>query len=71
MEYRVFGDADTAVLFTPGWISAVAGREEVLASRTVCDLSAGSGLSFENPGAHRLNVLSEGTTIYRVTSNGR
>jgi len=52
-------------------ISAVAGPGEVLASRTVCDLSAGSGIRFENLGAHLLEGLAEETTIYRVSVNGR
>jgi hypothetical protein len=43
-----------------------AGSGEVLASRTVRDLSAGSGLVFENLGPHQLKGLPEQIEIYRV-----
>jgi class 3 adenylate cyclase len=48
-------------------IGAMAGPAEVLTSRTVRDLSAGSGLRFESLGAHRLKGLPEDTEIFRVT----
>jgi class 3 adenylate cyclase len=48
-------------------IGATAGPGEVLASRTVRDLSAGSGLIFEDLGAHQLKGLPEATNIFRVT----
>lgn len=48
-------------------IGAMAGAGEVLASRTVRDLSAGSGLLFESLGAHRLKGLPEDTEVFRVT----
>jgi class 3 adenylate cyclase/pimeloyl-ACP methyl ester carboxylesterase len=47
-------------------IGAMAGPGEVLTSRTVRDLSAGSGLRFESLGAHRLKGLPEDTEIFRV-----
>ena len=43
------------------------GPDEVLASRTVRDLSAGSGLRFESLGAQRLKGLAEETEVYRVS----
>jgi pimeloyl-ACP methyl ester carboxylesterase len=49
-------------------IGAMAGPDEVLASRTVRDLSAGSGLRFESLGAHRLKGLSEATEIFQVAT---
>ncbi len=49
-------------------IGALAGAGQVLASRTVRDLSAGSGLTFESLGVHRLKGLPEGTEIFRVTT---
>ncbi len=49
-------------------ISATAGAGEVLASRTVRDLSAGSGLHFESLGAHRLKGLPEEMEVFRVTA---
>jgi class 3 adenylate cyclase len=47
-------------------IGGVAGRGEVLTSRTVRDLSAGSGLVFEGLGSHRLKGLPEDTEVFRV-----
>jgi pimeloyl-ACP methyl ester carboxylesterase/class 3 adenylate cyclase len=48
-------------------IGAMAGPGEVLTSRTVRDLSAGSGLRFESLGAHRLKGMPEDTEVFRVT----
>jgi class 3 adenylate cyclase/pimeloyl-ACP methyl ester carboxylesterase len=47
-------------------IGALAGAGEVLASRTVRDLSAGSGLDFESLGPQRLKGLSEEIEVFRV-----
>ncbi len=49
-------------------IEALAGAGEVLASRTVRDLSAGSGLTFESLGPQRLKGLPEDIEVYRVSS---
>ena len=49
-------------------IGALAGAGEVLASRTVRDLSAGSGLTFESLGPQRLKGLPEEVDVYRVTA---
>jgi class 3 adenylate cyclase/pimeloyl-ACP methyl ester carboxylesterase len=49
-------------------IGALAGPGEVLASRTVRDLSAGSGLRFESLGVHQLKGLPEEVDVYRVTT---
>jgi pimeloyl-ACP methyl ester carboxylesterase len=49
-------------------IAALAGPGQVLASRTVRELSAGSGLTFEPLGAHRLKGLPEDIEIFRVAS---
>lgn len=48
-------------------IEALAGTGEVLASRTVRDLSAGSGLTFESLGPQRLKGLPEDLEVFRVT----
>ncbi|CAM4349558.1 2-hydroxymuconate semialdehyde hydrolase [Mycobacterium basiliense] len=48
-------------------IGALAGAGEVFASRTVRDLSVGSGLVFENLGPHRLKGLPEEIDVCRVT----
>ncbi|OBI84206.1 hydrolase [Mycobacterium sp. 1245805.9] len=49
-------------------IGALAGPGEVLASRTVRDLSAGSGLTFESVGPQRLKGLPEEVDVYRLTA---
>ncbi|MGP0079969.1 adenylate/guanylate cyclase domain-containing protein [Mycobacterium sp.] len=49
-------------------IGALAGAGEVLASRTVRDLSAGSGLTFESLGPQHLKGLPEEVDVYRVTT---
>ena len=48
-------------------IGGMAGADEVLASRTVRDLSAGSGLRFESLGSHRLKGFAEDTEVFRVS----
>ncbi|HET7666962.1 MAG TPA: adenylate/guanylate cyclase domain-containing protein [Mycobacterium sp.] len=48
-------------------IGGMAHADEVLASRTVRDLSAGSGLRFESLGAQRLKGLDEETEVFRVS----
>ena len=48
-------------------IGAMAGPDEVLASRTVRDLSAGSGLRFDSLGAQRLKGIPEETEVFRVS----
>jgi class 3 adenylate cyclase/pimeloyl-ACP methyl ester carboxylesterase len=49
-------------------ISAVAGPSDVLASQTVKDLVAGSGLTFEDAGEHELKGVPNGWHLYRVVS---
>jgi class 3 adenylate cyclase/pimeloyl-ACP methyl ester carboxylesterase len=49
-------------------IGALAGAGQVLTSRTVRDLSAGSGLRFESLGAQRLKGLPEEVDVYRVSA---
>jgi class 3 adenylate cyclase/pimeloyl-ACP methyl ester carboxylesterase len=48
-------------------IGALAGPGEVLTSRTVRDLSAGSSLHFESLGSQRLKGLPEDVEVFRVT----
>ena len=48
-------------------IGSLAGPGEILTSRTVRDLSAGSDVVFEHLGARRLRGLPEDTDIYRVS----
>jgi class 3 adenylate cyclase len=49
-------------------IAALAGPSEVLASSTVKDLTAGSGLVFEDAGEHELKGVPDRWRLYRVTS---
>ena len=49
-------------------IGAMADAGEVLASRTVRDLSAGSGLLFESLGLQRLKGLPDDLEVFRVSS---
>lgn len=48
-------------------IETMAKAGEILASRTVRDLSAGSGVRFESLGLHRLKGLPEDTEVFRVS----
>jgi pimeloyl-ACP methyl ester carboxylesterase/class 3 adenylate cyclase len=48
-------------------IGGMAQADEVLASRTVRDLSAGSGLRFESLGQRQLKGFNEETEVFRVT----
>jgi len=49
-------------------LGAMAGADEVLTSRTVRDLSAGSGLRFESLGIRHIKGLNEETEVFRVTT---
>jgi class 3 adenylate cyclase len=49
-------------------VSALAGPSEVLVSRTVTDLVAGSGLEFEERGEHELKGVPGKWAIYAVKS---
>jgi class 3 adenylate cyclase len=49
-------------------IGAMAAANEVFTSRTVRDLSAGSGLHFEGLGLRSLKGFAEHTDIFRVTT---
>jgi len=49
-------------------IAALASADEVLVSRTVKDLVAGSGLSFEDAGEHELKGVPDRWHLYRVVN---
>jgi class 3 adenylate cyclase len=49
-------------------IASIAGPSEVLASRTVNDLTAGSGLNFEDAGEHGLKGVPGRWHLYRVSA---
>ena len=50
-------------------VGALAGPGEVLVSRTVRDLSAGSGLVFEDRGSHQLKGVPDEWQLFRVTNS--
>jgi class 3 adenylate cyclase len=47
-------------------VAALADASQVLVSSTVKDLTAGSGLSFEDAGEHELKGVPERWHLYRV-----
>ncbi len=47
-------------------VGALAGASEILASSTVKDLVAGSGLAFEDAGEHELKGVPDRWHLYRV-----
>ena len=49
-------------------IGAMAGPSEVLVSRTVKDLTAGSGFTFEDAGEHDLKGVPDRWQLYRIAS---
>jgi class 3 adenylate cyclase len=49
-------------------IAALAGGSEVFASRTVRDLSVGSGIEFDSLGRHALKGVAEEWDVYSVAS---
>jgi pimeloyl-ACP methyl ester carboxylesterase/class 3 adenylate cyclase len=49
-------------------VMALAGTSETFVSSTVKDLTAGSGLSFEDAGEHELKGVPDGWHLYRVVS---
>ena len=49
-------------------IAAIAAASEILASRTVKDLVAGSGLRFNDRGRHSLKGLQEAMELYAAQS---
>jgi class 3 adenylate cyclase len=49
-------------------VGAAAGQGEVLVSRTVKDLVAGSGIAFADRGSHQLKGVPEAWQLFAVTS---
>ena len=49
-------------------VAALAGSDEVLVSSTVRDLTAGSGLDFEDAGTHELKGVPEPRRLFRVAT---
>ena len=67
-ELEVVGDDVAGVaVHIASRISAMAGPSEVLVSRTVRDLVAGSGIQFTTRGSHTLKGVPDRWEIYRPT----
>jgi class 3 adenylate cyclase len=49
-------------------IGGLASASEVLASQTVRDLTAGSGIAFDDAGDHELKGVPDRWRLYRVTA---
>jgi class 3 adenylate cyclase len=65
VEYE--GDDITGISVAIGArVGALAGPSEVLVSRTVKDLTAGSGFTFEDAGEHELKGVPDRWQLYRV-----
>jgi pimeloyl-ACP methyl ester carboxylesterase/class 3 adenylate cyclase len=64
----IAGKAGGIAIVIGSRVGAKAGRSEVLASQTVKDLTAGSGLVFEDAGEHDLKGIADRWRLYRVVS---
>jgi class 3 adenylate cyclase len=60
------GDVRGLAVHVAARIMATAGADEVLVSRTVRDLTAGSGLRFEDRGTHELKGLPDAWQLYAL-----
>jgi class 3 adenylate cyclase len=66
-EVELVGDRIQGIAVHVGArVAALAGPSEVLASSTVKDLTAGSGLVFEDAGVHTLKGVPDRWRLYRV-----
>ena len=65
-----FGDNDLTGIgvHVAARVAALAGTSEVWASSTVKDLTAGSGLTYEDAGEHELKGVPDRWHLYRVTA---
>lgn len=69
-EIELVGDDVAGVAVHIGArVAALAGPGEVLVSRTVKDLVAGSGLVFESRGTHELKGLADSWEVFTVAGN--
>jgi class 3 adenylate cyclase len=69
-EVEVQGDEVRGIAVHIGArVAALAGSSEVLVSRTVRDLVAGSGLAFEDAGEHELKGVPDRWHLYRVVGD--
>ncbi len=61
------GDISGIAVYTGARVAALAGAGEVLVSRTVKDLVAGSGLQFEDRGTHNLRGVPDDWQLFAVS----
>jgi class 3 adenylate cyclase len=61
------GDIEGVAVHIASRVAGVAGSNEVLVSRTVKDLVAGSGIHLEDAGTHLLKGVGEEWRLYRAT----
>lgn len=66
IELRDGGDIGGIGVHIGARVSAAAGRREVLCSRTVRDLTAGSEFTFEDRGTHALKGVTDEWQLFRV-----
>ena len=70
-EIELEGDAVRGIAVHIGArVASLAGPGEVLVSSTVKDLTAGSGLVFEDAGEHELKGVPDRWRLYRVVGVG-
>ncbi|MBA3383507.1 MAG: hydrolase, partial [Actinobacteria bacterium] len=68
-EVQLRGDSVAGIaVHTGARIAALAGPGEILVSRTVADLTSGSGLVFEPRGEHELKGVPGTWQVYAVAS---
>jgi len=72
IAYQVSGSGASDLLFVPGFaarVMAEAAPGDVLASSTVKDLVAGSGITFADRGLHALRGVPDEWRLFAVTSS--
>jgi class 3 adenylate cyclase len=70
-EIELIGsDAGGIAVHIGARVAALAAPSEVLVSSTVKDLTAGSGLKYEDAGEHELKGVPDGWHLYRAASEG-
>ena len=62
------GEVEGLAVHLGARVAATAGASEVLVSSTVKDLTAGSGLTFDDAGEHELKGVPDRWHLYRVVS---
>jgi class 3 adenylate cyclase/pimeloyl-ACP methyl ester carboxylesterase len=65
---HVDGDVKGIAVHIGARVAGLAGASEILVSQTVKDLTAGSGLTFEDAGEHELKGVPDRWHLYRVVS---